>query len=391
MNFTRTAVNVSCLVVALCGAAALGASRPVVRDIRYGSSADRTRVVLDMSGKARYSVRTLANPCRIVVDMPGCGASKTVRSTAVRDGVLDRIRVNRMKTGVQVVLDVPRKTDFSHFPLDASAGKPYRIVLDLARPSGTRRQMGSGRTSERVAREAPWDPSRVVVIDPGHGGDKPGTISKSGIVEKAAALKLARLVKAEIDRRPGYRAVLTRDGDYDVPWYRRVTLARENNADAFMSLHFNANPSTKMRGIEVYFLSMKGATDENAEAVAERENLMLEVGADSADFNDDLKSIIFDVSRSNAMHQSSLLAGEVASAVRRDAPIPFRKVKQANFIVLRGMVPSILVEGGYLSNRKDAARIGMDSYLQWLAKALSEGVVNFLEKSPTAETARDSR
>jgi N-acetylmuramoyl-L-alanine amidase len=391
MGFARSAANASCIVlVLLCAAAApaeSAAARLSVRDVRYRTSSDHTRVVLDMSGAPRYSVRMVSYPYRIVIDIPACHISERVQDREVRDGVLDRIRVNRVKTGAQIVLDLPRSSEFNHFPLQPGSGKPHRIVIDII-PSSTREEATRDREG---APEVSGGGGRVVIIDPGHGGDKPGTHSRSGLQEKTLVMKLARLLKAELERRAGYRAILVRDGDYDVAWYRRVTMARENGGDVFMSLHFNAHPDPNTRGIELYFLSMEGASDKNAEAVAEQENLLLEVGADSAHFNDDLKSILFDVSRSNAMQRSSLFAEEVASAVQKGAPIPFRRVKQANFIVLRGMVPSILVEGGYLSNRKDASIIGKESYLRWLAKTLADGVANFLEKHPNADTARDTR
>jgi N-acetylmuramoyl-L-alanine amidase len=161
-----------------------------------------------------------------------------------------------------------------------------------------------------------------------------------------------------------------------------VTFARESGGEVFVSLHFNSNPSPKIQGLELYFLSLL-ASDDNAAAVAERENLLLEAGADSAGFNDDLKSILFDVSLSNAMQQSSLLAEAVASELRGNPPIPFRKIKQASLIVLRSVaMPSILVEGGYLSNRKEASTVSKESYLRWLAKSLAEGIVAYLEKHP---------
>ena len=390
MSFVRSAANASCVMLLLCAAASPAepaAERLLVREVRCRTSPDHTRVVLDMSGAPRYRVRMLSNPYRVVIDIPACRISKQVKDAEVRDGVLDRIRVNRVKTGAQIVLDLPRKLEFNHFALRPAADKPHRIVIDIMTPF-THVEV---RRNTEVAREASGGGERIVIIDPGHGGDKPGTVSRSGLQEKAPALKLARMLKAEIERRPGYRAILTRDGDYDVAWYRRVTMAHEKGGDLFVSLHFDSHPKADTRGITLYFLSMEGASDKNAEAVAEQENLLLEVGADSANFSDDLKSILFDVTRSNAMQRSSLFAEEVASAVQKDAPIPFRRVKQANFIVLRGMAPSILVEGGYLSNRKDASFIGKESYLRWLATALADGAVNFLEKHPNADTAQGAQ
>jgi N-acetylmuramoyl-L-alanine amidase len=203
-------------------------------------------------------------------------------------------------------------------------------------------------------------------------------------------LKLAKMLKGEIEKRPGYRVKLVRDGDYDVEFVQRLTFARRMSGEVFVSLHFNSTGNRKIHGLELYFLSLE-ASDENAGAVAERENLLVEAGADSSGFNDDLRSILFDVSRASAMEGSSVLAEEVATVLRDASPIPFRKVRQGPFLVLRGIsMPSILVEGGYLSNRKEAAVIAKDSYLSWLAKSLAKGIVAFLEKHPQAETAAGS-
>jgi N-acetylmuramoyl-L-alanine amidase len=391
------------------GAAAISGATPrSVREIRFWTAEDHTRVVIELSGEARYSIRAVSGPKRIIVEIPGCRISPNVRDLDVRDGAIDRIRVNRMKTLAQVVFDLPREASFSHFPLKPSAGKPHRIVVDVSRESaahtaaGTRGSAGAGAAvpqmpaggaaggSRAQERSVPYGGDRVIIIDAGHGGAAPGAISRSGIQEKTLNLKLAKMLKAEIDSRPGYRAVLTRDGDYDVHWVRRVSFAREKGGELFVSLHFNSNSSPKMRGLELYFLSLQ-ASDDNAAAVAERENLLLEAGADSAGLNDDLKSILFDVSLANAIQRSSVLADEVALVLRADPPVPFRKVKQAPYIVLRGIaMPSILVEGGYLSNRKEASIIAKESYLSWLARSLAEGIISFLEKHPQSETAAGS-
>jgi N-acetylmuramoyl-L-alanine amidase len=392
-------------IVALIGAglcAGIPSSAPAapryVQDIRFRTGDGGTRVVLDMSSEGRYSIRTALEPFRIVIDLPHARIAENVREVEVRDGLLDRIRLNRIREGSQVVLDLPRQAEFTHFALKPAAGKPHRIVIDVARPPAAAAEIaakdggaqrpaagdGAGCAGAAVKPAAPRarGGNRIVIIDPGHGGPAKGTISRSGIEEKTLNLKLAKMLKSEIEKRPGYRAILTRDGDYDVHWVRRVTFARESGGEVFVSLHFNSNPSPKIQGLELYFLSLQ-ASDDNAAAVAERENLLLEAGADSAGFNDDLKSILFDVSLSNAMQQSSLLAEAAASELRVNPPIPFRKIKQASLIVLRSVaMPSILVEGGYLSNRKEASIVSKESYLRWLAKSLAEGIVSYLEKHP---------
>jgi len=384
----------------LGAAASSGATPRSVREIRFWTAEDHTRVVLDLSGEARYSIRAVSGPNRIIVEIPGCRISPNVRDLDVRDGAIDRIRVNRMKTLAQVVFDLPREASFSHFPLKPAAGKPHRIVVDVARAGPGTGIVGSAdavqtptetrANDRREIRKPAKNGDFIVIIDPGHGGAAPGAVSRNGIREKTLTLKLAKMLKGEIDRRRGYRAMLVRDGDYDVDLVRRVAFARAKSGDIFVSLHFNSNDNRKLHGLELYFLSLE-ASDENAGAVAERENLLVEAGADSAGFNDDLKSILFDVSLASAIQGSSVLADEVASVLRAASPIPFRKIKQAPFLVLRGIsMPSILVEGGYLSNRREASVIAKEGYLSWLAKSLAEGIVSFLEKHPQPETAAGS-
>jgi N-acetylmuramoyl-L-alanine amidase len=355
-----------------------------VRNVRFWTGPDHTRVVLDMSRPARYTVRAMTGPHRVVIELPSCSAAKGVGRQNVGDGVIDRIRVNRLSWGVQIVLDVPRATEFKHFALKAEKGMPDRIVIDLARTLSGAEIERRAAERKRIKESAGY----VIAIDAGHGGDEPGAVHH-GIQEKTINLKLARMLKEEIERRPRHTAVLIRDGDYSIHWYKRILKAREHDADVFVSLHFNGSESSRLSGIELYMISPEGVMDENAESVAEREHLMQEVHEQGAVLNGDLESILFDVSRSNAMQRSALLTGEVARVLQNDPPIPFRKVKQKNFIVLRGIsMPSILVEGGYLSNKKEASIIVRDSYLRWLARSLAEGIAAFLEKHPpTAESA----
>ena len=359
-----------------CEAAAEPAAVPrQVNRIRFWTAPDHTRVVLDMSGESVYRIKVLDHPYRIAIEIPSGRISSRVEAMTVGDGVLERIRVNRLRSKAQVVLDLPGRPDFRHFALKPLKDRPHRIVIDCKRVLSGDELERKRKNAERIAESG----DRIIIIDPGHGGSQPGACSRSGLKEKDVALKLARLTKAEIDARDGFRAVLTRSGDYDVGLARRIEIARIHGGDCFLSLHLNSHRSARPRGSEIFLLSLEGATDENAQAVAERENLLLEMGDSGGEINDDLKSILYDLNRRNSMYQSSMLAGEIAKLMRQDAELPFRGVKQANFVVLRSIaMPSVLVEAGFISNKRDAKLLRSNKALERLAGKLAQGVVNFM-------------
>lgn len=359
-----------------CEVAAEPAAAPrQVSRIRFWTAPDHTRVVLDMSSESVYRIKVLDNPHRIAIDIPSGRISSRVKAMAVGDGVLERIRVNRLRSKVQVVLDLPGRPDFRHFALKPFKDRPHRIVIDCRRVLSGDELERKRKNAERIAASG----DRIIIIDPGHGGSQPGACLRSGLKEKDVALKLARFTAAEIDARDGFRAVLTRTGDYDVGLARRIEIARIHGGDCFLSLHLNSHRSARPRGSEIFLLSLEGATDENAQAVAERENLLLEMGDSGGDINDDLKSILYDLNRRNSMYQSSMLAGEIAKLMRQDADLPFRGVKQANFVVLRSIaMPSVLVEAGFISNRRDAKLLRSDKALGRLARKLAQGIINFM-------------
>ena len=365
----------------LCPAEPLPAARQV-RAIRFWTAPDHTRVVLDMSSESVYTVRTLTDPHRIVIDVPSGHFSSDVGPVAVNDGVLDRVRINKLRSGVQIVLDVPRETPFRHFALKPYKDRPHRIVFDLEKTL-TRDQRE--RERERAARIAKSGDC-VVIIDPGHGGSEPGACSRCGLQEKDVVLELSKLIARELGSHDGFEAVLTRNGDYNVGLQRRIEIARNHGGHCFVSVHINSHRTSKPRGFEVFFLSVDGATDRNAAAVAERENLLLQMGNEGRSMTDDVQSIIFDLTRNDAMRKSSILADRIALSVRRSALIPFRGIKQANFVVLRSIaMPSVLVECLFLSNNKDIQLLKKDRILEEMARCIADGVVTFLTEHPPGQ------
>jgi len=351
-----------------------------VKRIRSWTAPDHTRVVLDMSGESVYRIRELDNPHRIAVDIAGSRFSAGVESFAVGDGVIERIRINRLHSGGQVVFDLPRETDFRHFALKPNRHHPnYRIVFDLERTFSEKEV----RVREEKIEDIVTSGKKVVIIDPGHGGSDPGACSRFGLKEKDTALDISLMLKDYIEDRPGYHAILTREGDYYVERGRRIRIARKHQGDCFVSVHVNRFDDFSVRGSEVYFLSLTGASDKNAQRVAERENFMTELGEERESLNGDVQKILLDLTETDIMQKSSVLALCVNDRISRSDCIPSRGVKQANFVVLRSIsMPSILVEAAYLSNIRDFRYLRKKSVRKWIARNIAEGVFDFFEKVP---------
>ncbi len=375
-------IMVFVLLLSMCltevAADVVPASR-LVRKIRHYSGPDKTRIVLDLSGSCKYSISERTRPHRIVIDIPSVRFSSSVRMIRVSDGILTRIRINKLRKGAQIVFDLPRKIKYKHYTLGPNYLHPDRIVIDLERTITTHEKKERVARAEKVASSG----DLIVIVDPGHGGGDPGTSSRSGIKEKTIVLSISRMIKEEIDSYKGFKAILTRNGDYDVGLGDRIMIGRSHGGNCFVSIHANGNPSSKPRGSEIYYLSVDGADDENAESVAERENMIFDMGQEGEALNDDVEWILGDWGRKEAMNQSFALSRKIARKMSKLGFTPFRGIKQANFVILRNLQkPSILVEVAFLTNRKDASLIKKSSVKRQIARAIATGIVEYLFENP---------
>jgi N-acetylmuramoyl-L-alanine amidase len=352
-------------VLAIALSTAAGAAQ--IERIRHFTSPDHTRLVLDLDAPARYELRRMSDPERLVIDVPDAGVA-TATTQAVADGLVARVRCNPGATGAQVVVDLDvAGTDHRHFVLRAEGQRPDRIVLDVLRPETT---------ASRGPAAAP-DGDWVVVIDPGHGGLDPGA-ERAGVQEKDVVLDVARRVRKLLDQTPGVAARLTRTGDWYPSLADRVESARKANGDLFVSIHCNTHRKRSVRGMEVYFLSLQGATDREASELADAENAADMVGLAAGDQTGDaVLSILMDLHMTRTLRRSSRLSGDILDAASA-AGLPTRRVKQAGFQVLRSLaMPSALVELAYLSNPEDRRLLTSDDGRQKLAEAVVAGILRF--------------
>ncbi len=409
--------SVALFLIGLVPSMAVAAGEPpVLSGIRHSSAPDQTRIVLDLSAPTTFSERRETEPPSVVILLPGVSVGDAARGERVGDGAVEGIEVRATEAGLEVAVALGAAVECDVFSLDPNAEKPFRIVIDVPRAATGG---GARAITESVASEAsdggprpsplsdaratgPADAAkpavatpaaaatashvRRVVIDPGHGGEDWGTRGYGGLVEKKLTLDIARRV-ARLLRASGngWEATLTRDDDTFVSLPRRVRMAQTARADLFVSVHANSSPSPAARGVEIFFVSLSKATDQAAEELADKENAAHLIGVDSiagaeeAAGSDDLIGILLDMRQSETIERSSALAEEIIGAFRADGEVPVRGVKQAGFQVLKSVVvPSVLVEVGFVTNAGEAKRLLKPEYRERLAEGMANGIASFL-------------
>ncbi len=362
-------------------AQANGSTREVLK-VRHFTAPGHTRVVLDMSAGGSFEVRRVGNPDRIAINVSGAVVG-SAEALGVGDGLVKDIRLNAGQRRAQVVIDLNEKADFRSFSLPATGGRHDRIVVDVLRP-GTEPAAEVAVEAQRVvpAVAAPF----VVIVDAGHGGLDPGAI-RQGKQEKGIVLDIAREMVRLINALPGYRAHLTRTGDYGLELWERVDFARRKEGDLFLSVHCNTHADTDIGGMEVYFLSLQGATDREAKELADKENAAQLVGLDPTTNHDELvMDILMDLKMTQVLKESAQLSHHILDAGRASGLVEGRRVKQAGFHVLNSLaMPSALVEVAYMSNRDDMKVLNDRNGRKDLAAAVVQGVVGWRQDRPALQ------
>ena len=364
---------------------------PEIQRIRYFIGPDHTRVVLDLSGPASFEVREVRNPERISINVRRAHFRNT-DPMPVGGGLVKGIRKNRGRSRAQVVLDLAARARIKSFSLPAGDGRPDRIVLDVfdreIPAADSTLLVESSDVPVEVSRQRPF----TVILDPGHGGIDPGALG-AGVQEKEIVFEISREMARLINQVPGYRAVLTRNTDYYPSLARRVEIASEQDGDLFLSIHCNTHRKSSVSGMEVYFLSLQGATDRESRELADKENAADLVGLDPKRRHSDLvMNILMDLRMTQVLHESGRLAEDLLSVTKSSGLIGGRKVKQARFQVLRSLaMPSALVEVGYLTNRGDLASIKSASWRRKMATNLVEGILKWRRDEPALASIDSER
>ena len=356
-----------------------------VSGLRVWAGPDKTRAVLDLDASTEYSLFTLQNPDRVVIDLKGGRLDEAAALPSGTSGAIRSVRHGKPdKDTLRLVLDLAEASELKSFLLAPTGQYGHRLVVDLY--DKNRAQVAEA--VRTIASIQGGNRDIVVAIDAGHGGEDPGAIGKNRTREKDVVLQIAKRLKKAIDAKPGMRGVLIRTGDYYIPLRNRYEEARKHRADLFVSIHADAFKKRSVRGSSVFVLSQRGASSEFARLIAQGENAADLVGGVSLNDKDDLlTSVLLDLSQSATIQASNHVASEILKSIGRTTRVHKDHVGRANFMVLKSPdVPSVLVETAFISNPTEEKRLTQLEFQQNMAKAIARGVHNYFYRSPPPGT-----
>ncbi len=357
-------------------------SATTVENIRIWAESGKTRVVLDLSRSAEHSIFTLRSPDRLVVDLKDGQLAKALTDLPTGVGSVRSIRSGIRSNGqLRVVLDLNENVRSRSFTAGPNSQYGDRLVIDLQRA-------GNLQTVKRASEK--YTPGRdiVIAIDPGHGGHDPGAVGKARTREKDVALAISRKLAARINAEQGMKAVLIRNSDIYVDHRERMAIARRNKADLFVSIHADAVDDRRAHGATVYALSTKGASDEEARLLAERENAAVSVGGVSLEDKDEvLAEVLLDLSQNAALSASLEVGARVIRELAGTVRVRRRNVQQAGLLVLKSPdMPSILVETAYISNPAEEKKLRDPGHQSKLAGSIWSGIRTYFYRNPPTDT-----
>ncbi|MBV8170016.1 MAG: N-acetylmuramoyl-L-alanine amidase [Alphaproteobacteria bacterium] len=420
---------------------------------RLGDFEAAQRLVVELTGPIEVKTFRLADPWRVVVDMPEIDGRRLEAGPPLQGGMIQRVRYGVLKPGTsRLVIDSSQSLRVRNaVVIEPRDGHAYRLVIDLE-PDGTAvaavpppspappaptpmpapapvvaappvstpappplfqppvqrspveappgpsllsslappaqaAPLTGGRLESAavvvpIKPAAPREPKRedakrVIVIDAGHGGPDPGAISLSGVYEKAITLGIAQEIERQLTMTGRYKVVLTRSDDTFIRLRERVAIARQAQADLFLSIHADSLANHSIGGMSIYTLS-ETASDREAEALATKENKAdIIAGVDLRDETHQVSTILIDLAQRETKNLSATLAMAMIDEVGRDRRLLPQPHRFAGFAVLTAPdVPSVLIELGYLSNRTDEKELLDGGHRQRLGR----GIVRALDR-----------
>ena len=354
-----------------------------IKGMRVRLSPERTRIVFDLPGPLKYKISTEVEPQRLVIDIKRARLRVDTKAFDLTGMPIKRIRdARRNQDDWRVVLDLTEEVSHHDFMLKPIEPHGYRLVLDIK--TKAQRVLPVVQKADLVSRQMR---DIIVFIDAGHGGDDPGALGPGGLQEKNVVMKVSSKIARLFNQEPGFKAKLVRKGDYYISLRKRTAIAKQSNADVFLSIHADSYRTAAASGASVYVISNKGASSESADWLAERENRADLVGGTSINDKDDLlASVLLNMVMYQSLNDSLAMGQQVLKHLGGITKLHKKQVEQAAFVVLKSDLPSLLIELGFISNPAEARKLSTKAFQDKLARAIYSSVRNYMAQNPPPGT-----
>ena len=357
-----------------------------ILNVRYWTAPDHTRIVLDVDNEPFYDVTETEN--RIVLNFKNTSYDKSIPEEIIlnKPGIkkIFFYNINNNDMKIEFYLDGYQKAEV--FKLRKFQDRPDRVVVDIM-------LMTQASEEEKIKKQPSLSEvkqQKIIVIDPGHGGEDPGAITKKRIYEKDIVLSICREIKKEINKMPGYHAVLTRKGDYYISFSKRLQIAKDLDANLFISVHADAARNRKAKGSTVYCLSTGGASNEAAKLLANNENVSDIIGGvPGIEGKNEFDPIILNMFQTSTINLSKTYADILISHLNRINCLKYQNVQEAPFNVLKlPDIPAVLLETAYISNPQEESLLRNSNFQKRMALAVASSVREYLSGTASVYQTR---
>ncbi|NAZ71180.1 N-acetylmuramoyl-L-alanine amidase [Vibrio toranzoniae] len=364
-----------------------------LKGLRVWPSPEETRVVIDLQSEADFSYFTLSSPSRLVVDLKNTNLATQLPVVVKDSPILSKVRKSSPpeKNTYRLVFELKRSSEADLFKLSPTPGGQYghRLVIDLPHGAISKdKSTPSKSTVSKNINQVKRQKDILIVIDPGHGGEDPGSIGPTRKYEKNATLSISRKLAAQLNAVPGITTRLTRNADYFVNLNRRVAIARENEAHLLISIHADAFTTPQPRGGSVFVLNTRRANTEISRWIENKEKQSELLGGSGAAFTSNMydknvNQTLLDLQFSHSQKEGYKLAAAILSEMGKVARLHNSKPINTSLAVLRSpQIPSVLVETGFISNPTEEQLLFQRSHQDKLARAVTKAVVKYLKANP---------
>ena len=372
------------MIIAVFATSSFSEEKTTLYDFRYWTAPDQTRIVIDKEQDTLFNITNTDKVVIISFDDAEV-LSETFSNIFFKDDRIQKVLIKRDKKTIKLIVHINKKFRVKHFTLKPNTKyKFHRLVVDIIDLESQEKTQDIKVTKavKNIEKSAQIS-QKIILVDPGHGGEDSGAIGKNKSQEKSVNLAIAKKLVAIINKNSDLKAILTRSGDYYIPLTKRITIAQKENATMFISIHADSVESTTAKGASIYTLSEKGNNSKLAKQLEQSQNLVDQFGGVETVIDNDqfLKNILTDFSRKDRDMQSFNLAKEIISELEKIGPIHKKVPQKANFVVLKSpAIPSVLVETAFISNPTQEKRLTNNNQQQKIAVSIYQGILNYYQK-----------